>query len=120
MKKLLFSLVCIVALFASCGSEDCELTDINDIIIGDWTLNGFDLTFNTDGTLDDPDNVLEASINDIDLLDKTYTLEGDTVLAIRSSNADPAASLTSYFDIESYDCNEIVTESLIKFTFKRK
>lgn len=113
-------MVFIAAIIASCGTEDCELTDINDIIIGDWTLNGSDLTFNSDGTLDDPDNVLEASLGDIELLDKSYALEGDTVLSIKSSNSDPALSLTTYFDIESYDCNEIVTKSFFTIKFKRK
>jgi hypothetical protein len=119
MKKLLYSLIILSAVFTSCG-EDCELTDINEIIIGDWTLNGFDLSFNADGTIDDPDNAFESSINGIDLLDKTYELEGDTVLIVRSSNTNPPASLSTTFDIESYDCDEIKASAFITFTFKRK
>ncbi len=119
MKKLLFGFIVISALFASCGS-DCELTALDDIMVGEWTLNGNDLSFNADGTLDDPENAFEASINDIDLLDKTWSTEGDTVLIVTSSNVDPPASLSTNFEIESLDCDEVKANALITFTFKRK
>jgi len=119
MKKLLLGLIVVSAFFASCGS-DCELTALDEIMVGEWTLNGSDLTFRADGTMDDPDNVIEASVNDIDLLDKSWSTEGDTVLIITSSNAEPAASLSTNFEIESLDCDEVQANAFITFVFKRK
>jgi len=119
MKKFLFALLVGSALFASCGS-DCELTELDEIIIGDWSHLGSDITFNADGSMDDPDNVFEASINDIDLLDKSWELESDTLLTITCSNEDPAASLSFDYSILEYDCDKIRANAFIDVSFNRK
>lgn len=119
MKKLCFAIFASLFLCSSCGS-DCDLTDINEIIIGDWTLNGFDVSFNADGTMSDPTGVFLLSVNNIELNDKSYTIEGDSILNIRFSNENPPASGTTKHTIVSYECEQIVTNYLTNFTFIRK
>ncbi|MDF1696198.1 MAG: hypothetical protein P1U56_10215 [Saprospiraceae bacterium] len=120
MKKLLLGLFIATTLFASCGS-DCELTELDEIILGEWTLNGSDITFNADGTMDDPDNVFEAEINGVSLQDKTYTLDGNSTINIKSSSEDPPASLSFSYEVTEYDCDEIkMTAFILTLTLKRK
>lgn len=111
---LLFMMVLCAGFITSCGGdEDCETTDINQIILGNWTFEGDDLTFNADGSIDDPNNVFEGEINGIVLDQDSYTLEGDTVLIIRTFSIDPPAALSLDYTILEYDCNEILLEVFI-------
>ena len=115
-----FLLIGMIAL-SSCSKEECLETDLNDIIIGTWEVQGSDVTFNADGSLSDPDNVFEGEINGIQLLNKSYELEGDSILDINLSNSNPPAALGFILDIDSYDCNEIKTSGFfVSFNFKKK
>lgn len=119
MKKIVFGFAIFTLILASCGT-DCELTELDEIIIGDWSFRGKDISFNADGTMDDPDNAFETSVNGFDLLIKSWSLEADTVLIIRCASDDPPFAISTNFLVESYDCNEIKANSLLTFTFRRK
>jgi len=119
--QFIFLTLLTLLIFTSCGDEDCELTELDEIIIGTWEVAGSDVTFNEDGSLIDRDNIFEGEINGIQLLEKSYSLEGDSIITIRTFSSDPPASLGFDLEIDEYDCNEIETTLfLLSYDFKKK
>lgn len=121
MKNLKFLLFILLGLLAvSCGDDACESTDINEIILGTWSYNGFDITFNADGSMDDPSNLFEGEINNVILDEDRYTLNGDSILTIETFSSSPPAEISIDYKIDSYNCEEMVLTSFVTVTMEKK
>jgi hypothetical protein len=123
---LKFSLLAMLPLFlfTSCEDDDsdvaaCEADSLSEVIVGTW-LSDYDpntVTFNADGTLNDPDDVVfAAEVNGVVFSEKTYEVRSNTELYVKATDPnDPNNSADATIDVTSFDCDEFVI-SIAGFT----
>jgi len=121
MKKLLLGLFAVTVLFTACGEDDCELTTLDEIIIGEWkVLTDQTIEFRADGTIVDDENFFDTELNEQPLNVKTYTLQSDTLIVVETANEAGDLSLSLEYTVNSYDCNEMNLEFILPIIFERK
>ena len=111
--KLLVSTFSLCLAF-SCSKADLEPTcpqSLEELIIGSFSIEdplaSGQVTFNSDGTWSDPNQVLlHAKANGEWLDEKTYTVLSETSLELRVAKG--SNSQTAEYKVESSSCAEIV------------
>ena len=101
MKNVFFLFAFIVFGLVSC--DDCETPPASQNIIGEWTSDGGDVEFLTDGTLIDPDDAI-IGIGDPEA-EKTYSFPNSDVLSVTATVQ--GSSTSSEFGFENISCDEI-------------
>jgi len=105
-------------LITSCDGDDdsvsCEADSLSEIIVGTWEAD-YDpntVTFNADGTLDDPNEVvIGGEVNGIVFTEKTYEVISDTELYVRAQEPNnPTNNVDATLDVTSFDCDEFSIE----------
>ncbi|MEE9439576.1 MAG: hypothetical protein V3V14_11290 [Saprospiraceae bacterium] len=121
--KFLFLAFSTIVFFSSCGS-DCELTTLEEVIVGEWKLslgdNNGEIEFLKGGALSDPDDVLlGGEIGGVKLDQKTYTIINENTFSVRAEGG--SNFLETEFDVESFDCDKITLNIIgLNFDMKRK
>ena len=109
-------------LFVNCGDEDCVAPPFAENIVGTWEVGDGTATFNADGTIDDPDhNLMDVSVQGIQLTVKSYMISGDT-LTVRGENPDNTVASWDEYILVSNNCDVIETifQEFIPVVFNRK
>lgn len=114
MKFKLFVMASFLTLALSCSKEDPGLDcpdTLEELIVGSFEIENplasGTVTFNSDGTWSDPDQVLlHAKINEEWLDEKTYTVLSETALELQVAKG--SSSQKAEYKVESSTCSEIV------------
>ncbi len=109
LKKLSVFLFVFVIGFSSCGDDDCAAPAISENIIGTWdtTVSSGEVEFKSDGTyIDNNDALLGVEINGVVYDDRTYVVNGDSlVLTVSDPNGSGESSIG--FEVTQNECDEI-------------
>ena len=110
--KLQFVLMAFIAtlVFSSCG-DDCELTTLSEVIVGEWELeindNKGEVEFLVGGALSDPDGILiGGELGGVELDEKSYTVNSETSFTVVAEKGTNMLSLD--LDVDSYECDKII------------
>lgn len=123
MKNLFFLLISASILaFSACDKDDdCEATDLDTTIIGEWTVTAIglpagDVEFNANGTfIDENDALIGDEIGGVPVEGKSFVVNSNTsftVFATQGTN-----SLEQDVNVTSFTCDEINME-VQGFNFK--
>jgi hypothetical protein len=86
--------------------ENCEVPELAINIIGQWNSNDIMVEFKSDGTIDDPENIIiDSEIIGQQLDFKSYSVESETLLVITSANADGSVSSTQDVNVTESACD---------------
>lgn len=111
MKKLIYLFLFLAGstTFINCGDdeEDCVAPALSQNIIGFWNTAGEEVEFKADGTLLDPGHgLLDVKIFDVQLTEKTYSINADT-LTIRGESPDGQYASWDDHTLVKNECNLI-------------
>ena len=105
-------LVCLLAIFTSCGKDKCANTPpVEENIVGTWnaivsfggqTQSG-EVIFNADKTGNSPGEVFQSEVNGQTVKDFTWKIEGDTLLFIKHTGS----FVSNGYDIRGNECDNI-------------
>lgn len=112
MKLHYFFLILALGTLASCG-DDCD--DLSEVIVGTWSsaaLGTGSFTFNSDGSVTDPGDVLFGfEANGIAFDQKSYTITGSTISLRAESELDQTQFGSLELTATEFDCETITVDA---------
>lgn len=108
--NVLYFLLGMFVFFTACSDDDdndCTGDPLSEVIVGTWKADGEDGTFEflSDGTLNDPSEILGGDGDLTTTEVNTYNVIDDNTLELTTESDVFSSSIE--FPITSYDCDEI-------------